>query len=234
VNLAIPTIIFDARDSTGKDLISVRVSMESEVLAERLEGTALSVDPGVHTFTFEAAGHTPVQKQVVVHQGEKDRREVVAVFEAETAPGSAEKPTEKPAEKPTETAAEKPTEKPAEKPTEKAAETTGRGTQKTLALVAGGVGVVGLVVGGVATGVFFSKESTARSVCPNTTCPTQSGIDDWNAASSAGTATVVGFVVAGVGLATGAILWFTATPGASAGGTALGIGPGSLQWKGTW
>ena len=43
----------------------------------------------------------------------------------------------------------------------------------------------------------------------------------------------VGFIVGGVGLVGGAVLWFTA-PSGSAAGTQVGLGPGVLQVKGTW
>ena len=49
--------------------------MDGQPIAERLEGTALSIDPGAHTFTFETAGQANIEKQFVVHEGEKDRRE---------------------------------------------------------------------------------------------------------------------------------------------------------------
>jgi hypothetical protein len=45
INAAIPTVIFEAKDGAGGDLSAVRVTMDGEVLAERLEGTALSINP---------------------------------------------------------------------------------------------------------------------------------------------------------------------------------------------
>jgi hypothetical protein len=94
--------------------------------------------------------------------------------------------------------------------------------------------VVGVVLGSVFAATMLSKQSDAQNACPNNPCPTQDGIDKWNAVSSAATASTVAFVIGGIGLAGGAILWFTAKPEASAGGTALGVGPGSLQLKTTW
>ena len=70
LNGQIPTIIFAARDlSTSSDLSAVRVTMDGEVLAERLEGTALSIDPGEHTFLFETSGQAGVTKKLVIRQG---------------------------------------------------------------------------------------------------------------------------------------------------------------------
>src|SRR5579863_741315 len=56
VNAAIPTIIFEAKDAAGNDMTAVRVTMDGQPIADRLEGSAISIDPGTHTFRFEAAG----------------------------------------------------------------------------------------------------------------------------------------------------------------------------------
>src|SRR5882724_84046 len=56
VNAAMPTVVFAAKDQTGKDLAAVKVTMDGEPLADRLDGTALSVDPGEHSFVFDAEG----------------------------------------------------------------------------------------------------------------------------------------------------------------------------------
>jgi len=75
VNTSMPTIVFDAKDASGNDLSAVRVTMDGQVLVERLEGTALSIDPGEHNFVFETANQQPVQRQFVIREGEKERRE---------------------------------------------------------------------------------------------------------------------------------------------------------------
>jgi hypothetical protein len=77
VNREIPTMIFGAKDGSGADLSAVKVTMDGEVLAERLEGTALSIDPGEHMFTFEAPGQPTVSKTLVIQQAQKDRREAI-------------------------------------------------------------------------------------------------------------------------------------------------------------
>jgi hypothetical protein len=105
-------------------------------------------------------------------------------------------------------------------------------TQKTLALVAGGVGVVGVGLGTIFGLSAMSKHDDAAAKCP-AACPDQAGVDLWNDARTAGNISTVAFVVGGVGLATGAILWFTAKPSRT---TALrtDFGPGTVQIRGTW
>ena len=55
------------------DLTAVKVTMDHEVLSSALDGTALPIDPGIHTFTFEAAGQRPVTKSLVQGHGPAPR-----------------------------------------------------------------------------------------------------------------------------------------------------------------
>ena len=83
VNLAIPTLVFVAKDAAGNDLIAVKVTVDGNPLVDRLDGTALPLDPGAHSFHFEAAGTPAVDKTIVVNEGQQDRRERV-VFASPT------------------------------------------------------------------------------------------------------------------------------------------------------
>src|SRR5450432_2246795 len=81
IDAAIPSVIFAFKDATGAALADVTVTIVGELLAEPLQGNALSVDPGAHTFTFDVAGRPKVEKQLMILEGQKERREAV-VFEA--------------------------------------------------------------------------------------------------------------------------------------------------------
>lgn len=98
-------------------------------------------------------------------------------------------------------------------------------TQKTLALVAGGVGVAGLIVGGIAGAVALSHRSTAQEECPSEVyafrCPTEQGTSAWNSATSAGDVSTVAFVAGGVFVAGAAVLWLTAPKARTRVGTTL-------------
>jgi hypothetical protein len=92
-------------------------------------------------------------------------------------------------------------------------------TQKTLALVAGGVGIVGIGVG-AAFGVTASSDaSTTKSDCPVGTCTAQghaSALSEHSSAATAGDVSTAMFIVGGVGLAAAVVLWFTAPSGEKA------------------
>jgi hypothetical protein len=200
VNAAIPTIIFVAKDAAGSDLGAVKVVMDGEVLAERLDGSALSIDPGARTFRFETAGHAAITKQFVIHESQKNRHEAVVFGSAAafSAPRS------------------------------------GLGVQKTLAIVAGGLGLASLGVGGAFGLTAMAKKTDAEKTCPHD-CPDQSGVNLWNDAAGAGNLSTAAFIVGGVMLAAGTALWFTASADATSNPTAqVGIGPGSIQLRGAW
>ncbi len=73
-----PSLVLGAHDRSGNDLVDVNVTMDGHPLAQRLDGKPISVDPGVHALHFEAAGHAPVDRRVVVREGQKARSIVVA------------------------------------------------------------------------------------------------------------------------------------------------------------
>ncbi|HEY8073342.1 MAG TPA: hypothetical protein VIF62_04520 [Labilithrix sp.] len=69
----LPGVVFGAKDKAGRDLFDVTVSMDGEVLTKKLDGKAVSVDPGPHTFKFEVAGLPAVVEKSLVKEGEKAR-----------------------------------------------------------------------------------------------------------------------------------------------------------------
>lgn len=83
VSSRIPTIVPSARDDHGSELLGVRVMLDGVPLTAAI-GTAVAVDPGPHTLSFEAsssslsaaprAGKTnKARVDVVVHEGDHAR-----------------------------------------------------------------------------------------------------------------------------------------------------------------
>ncbi len=71
---SIPTVVFDAHSPKYTELVDVRVKENGATVAERIDGKSVHIDPGQHTFVFEMEGAPPVEKVVVVKEGEKNRR----------------------------------------------------------------------------------------------------------------------------------------------------------------
>jgi hypothetical protein len=223
VSSAIPYVVFQAVDLTGHDLSEVRVSMDGEPLAEHLEGIALAVDPGPHTFRFEAPSAPVVEKQLTIRERDHDRHERIELATADSqrqvaAIGSPSKPVAVIAP-----------------PAERApARGSSRSTYAALALTSAGVGVVGLGVGTIFGLKSIARHNSAADVCP-ADCQDKHGVDLWDEARSAGNIATVGFIVGGVGLVGAATLWFVVRPEESRVPTAqLRLGPNGLSLRGTW
>jgi hypothetical protein len=99
VDSAMPSVVFQAKDARAEDLVDVKVLCDGVVLANQVDGKALAVDPGAHTFRFEAEGLPPVERKLVIGEGEKDRL-VVAELVAQAPPVPAAPPAAIPTEAP--------------------------------------------------------------------------------------------------------------------------------------
>jgi hypothetical protein len=78
----LPSIVVRAVDGNGKDLADVRVSVDGNVVAERLDGRPLSIDPGEHAIRYESPGAAPVMEKILVRQGETNRLVSVSLSSA--------------------------------------------------------------------------------------------------------------------------------------------------------
>ena len=68
-----PSVVLRAKDARAEDMVDVKVFCDGVVVATQEDGKALAVDPGAHTFRFEAPGVPPVERKLVIGEGEKDR-----------------------------------------------------------------------------------------------------------------------------------------------------------------
>lgn len=74
IEASVPTVVFDVRAATGAELVDVKIEMDGKPLVGKLDGKAVAVDPGEHTFTFDAQGFKPGEQKVLVREGEKSRK----------------------------------------------------------------------------------------------------------------------------------------------------------------
>jgi hypothetical protein len=208
INALMPTIVFETKDGAGNDIAAVRVTMDGQLLATRLEGVALSIDPGEHSFTFEVAGHAPVAKSIVIREGEKDRRERIVVGGAPENSATAS----------ISAAGELGQSGPA---------APSRPHLLEWSLIGGGAAVA--VAGAVFMAVEAGRTSDANS--SHDRSGYDSALDGWRLALGA---TIVGAAAA----ATGGVLFALGTRHETAQGSRrglwIGAGPGALQMGGTW
>jgi hypothetical protein len=202
VGAAMPTVVFAAKDGAGNDLYAVTVTMDGTSLATTLDGRPVSIDPGEHAFRFETAGQPPVDKTLVVREGEKNRVETVLLGPAAPPPLVAAPPPPP---------------------------TPGTwSTRKTLAVVTGGVGIVGLGLGIGWAAFASSDQSKEKSNCSASVCTNQpQAVADYNAAQKNATGATIGILAGAALIAGGVVLWVTA-PSQASGTVAWGVAPAIL------
>ncbi len=191
VSRDLPTIVVVAKDKSGEDTTAVTVTMDGEPFLSQLDGKAVTVDPGPHTLRFLLEGADPIEQQIVIRQGQKDR--VVAVSFAPAAPESV-------GPSPYATAAKGEGGPEAEK--------KGPGPLRLYSYIAGGVGAAGLIGFAVVGGIGKGQENDLRDQHCSPNC-SRSDTD------SIKTKYIVADVLLGVGIAgvaTGVTLFFLSQP----------------------
>jgi hypothetical protein len=146
VETSTPTIVVSAKDDAGTDVGDVTVTVDGKPFLDRLDGRAVPMDPGSHTFTYRHGDYPPVTDHVLVTMGEKNR-ELDVVF-------SKPKPHVAPPPPPVIVAKPPPRPEPPR-------------TLRTLGFVGLGVGGAALVSGAVLGIVAFA---TKGAHCTNDVC----------------------------------------------------------------
>jgi hypothetical protein len=224
---ALPTLVVVARDAQGNDLGGVRATIDGKALPDALNGTAIPLDPGEHHLVLDAPGVPQAEKTVVIHEGEKARREVV-VFGA----GAASTATPEEGTVMSSTSSVPP---PGETPS--AASGPGPGdTQRKVGLALGGVGAVGIVVGSIFGLVAKSSfDHGFKDECNGkTSCTSSQGVSDVQGAYDQATVSDVAFVAGAVLLGAGAAVYLMAPRGGVSVSPAVGTRGGGLTVRGTW
>jgi hypothetical protein len=72
VNRSVPSVVVTAREH-GVDVADVRVLIDGEVAAPRLNGGALEADPGAHKFRFESPRWPAIERDVLLGEGMRNR-----------------------------------------------------------------------------------------------------------------------------------------------------------------
>jgi hypothetical protein len=175
----VPTVVPAAKDRRGRDIVDVKVSIDGKIVTEALDGKAITVDPGVHTFKWEARGAAPVEEQMVVRQGERNRLVTATIAIGEEAPkggGAAGG----------------------------GASGGGAGDERGLPVAAMIVGGIGLVGGGIATYMGLSADSNGRDL-RDTCAPKCTDAQVQEVKDEQNTARIVG-IASGVVVAAGVVL----------------------------
>jgi hypothetical protein len=220
------------------------VKVDGEVMPPPLLDVDRPTDPGAHTVEASAPGFRTVEKQIAVAPG--SRADVVLKLEPDpSAPGAgafvspqAQQPTfapelpapvsPAPVPAPVPPPAPPPAAPPPQSPPAEA--TLARPPINTPAIVAFGIGGVGVAIGSIFGVLALTKKSSLDGVCDaNKDCPA-SAQSDINALSTNATISTVGFVIGAIGLTAGAIVLLTSGKGGTS--ASAWLGPGSAGVRG--
>lgn len=204
---------------TGADKVpGLEVKRDGALVGPAQWGSPIPADQGLHTISATAPGRKSWETKIMLKGGGATLTALVPELEALGSTASSANGTS--------------TDTTAPRADVVKTDGSGLGTQRALGLVAGGVGVVGVVLSTVFGVTSKSKHDEALSHCDGAACRDQQGVDLKNSARTAGTISTVAFVVGAAGLAGGGVLWFTAKPVSA--GTRVGLGLGSVLVQGTW
>jgi len=188
-----PSVVVAAKDTQGRDTMAVKLFIDGELVQERLDGKAIALDPGMHTFRYELDAEHAHEDPVAIREGEKNR--VLAVSFQSNAAAPVTPAAARPAE-PAPTAHEEPS------PTHEGttAATKGPAPIPLGAYVFGGAALASLGIGSV---LLLSAGGDARSL--RSSCAPSC---DQGQVDSARSKALVGDVALGVGVvAAAAAVW---------------------------
>jgi hypothetical protein len=188
----------------GAGPLPVTVTMDGLKVPQALVGVPRPVDPGEHRFQAFAEGMETNLSSVTVREGARET--VVLTLQQASATSPA------PGTETVATTAPASASNTGEPPADSASTSSGTNGMRIGSYAALGVGVVGLAVGTIFTLQAAGKRSDWEELCtgPGGACPPEkkdeiSGLrDDEKSASTIG---MVGFIVGGVGIATGVTLF---------------------------
>lgn len=182
------------------------VKRDETVVGPGQYGTPIPIDPGEHTISASAPRKKPWSAKIQVAGTTPSTIDVPGLEDAPEAAALAGQPS-----------------------------TEGR-TQRIAGVTVASVGVVGLIVGAVFGAISMSHKSEAEPYCNGNDCTDQQGVDAKHSAVVAGNISTVSFVVGGLLVAGGAVLWFTAPKARSTQNAKAGVGffGASFGAGGTW
>jgi hypothetical protein len=177
------------------------VTIDGQPFPRASFGVAVPADPGKHKVTATAPGWAVRAYEVELVSG-KDRVLTVAPGVAEAA-GTA----------PPGSALPGPAVAPAPEPVVRAPPAPKAPPDRTAAYVAGSFGLAGIAVAAITGGMLLSKRSTIDKHCtPDKACDSAEGTNAADSARRLVPINTAAWIVGGLGLGAGTILWFTAAP----------------------
>lgn len=74
-----PSVVPTATDPSGKPVVDVKFLVDGQILASRLDGRAVAIDPGMHELSFQTEAGVVGRRRTMILQGQRNRRIAVSV-----------------------------------------------------------------------------------------------------------------------------------------------------------
>jgi len=203
---------------------SLQISRDGVNVGQAQWGVAIPVDEGSHVFVASAAGKRTWSTTIVIQGRSSNTQVIVPVLDPLPRMLVAES-REPPRPAPQ-------TMRISDRAS--AERRIGIGPQRTAALVAAGIGVVGASLGTVFGLQSKSARDKANQYCNNDECWDDRGVNLKSDAMSRGNVATALFVAGTVGLASATVLWFYAEHTPPAQSSRIGVGPGSVVLRGNF
>jgi hypothetical protein len=185
------------------DVAGLEIKRDGVTLGRAEYSVPIPVDPGTHIVEARAPKKRALSAQIDVAPKQVDARVTVQLSDEAPVPVASSTPA----------VTTSPT--PAPIPADRAESSGGASTQRTVAWITLGAGVVGVAVGSI-----FGLEAKSNNDqalqpqnCRTSAFCTQKGLTLTSDAKDDATASTIAFVIGGAALATGAVLWLTAPTG---------------------
>lgn len=223
-------------NETTRGLPGLAIRREGQTVPAAAWNVAVPLDPGEYRIDVSAPGYQDYSAKVQVAPGATTTR--VTVPALAPAPGGAGAAAGLPAQaEPAQPHPSPQLDAGAHAASSESPHDSGK-TQRTLAYVAGGVGVAAVAVGSVFGLRAMSKNDEAKDLCPrgDRQCDDPSALTLTDEASSAATISNITFALGGAALAGAVVLFLTAPDGSSESNGTLGasLTPSGIWLKGTF
>jgi len=73
IEASLPTIVLRAIGPRGQDITDIKVSLDGQALADKVDGLPIEVDPGPHVLTAVRPGSKPVRQELTFYTNQRNR-----------------------------------------------------------------------------------------------------------------------------------------------------------------
>jgi hypothetical protein len=183
-----PSVVLVANTASGEVLVPEAVTVDGHEGHPPTPTAAVPLDPGEHVFVITFAGRAPIERRLVLGEGDKERRLQITLDNA-SPPSAPPGP-------------------------ERSARSTGLTAPKIAGIATGGAGVVGLVIGGIfGVSTLAAVRQQTADCASSVTCPNHvAALSDHSTVSTDGAIATAAFVAGGALIAGGAVLFFVTSP----------------------